>query len=378
MLKASIGDIYRSIMVSITALSAFHTLKNCLAATIRFCDMATGRALAASVSRINGDRRDTGTLGLVFDFYSQICKTPVVQFASFGMSGLNPISNSRQVFNGNRKGQAFRLGNNCFGNGMVGNLLKPRLFTAQGMESAFGSAASCFLEHGTLGGIPSADSFNMFPTKRFTHAIGGYIDYSKIKPQNAFRSDWLSLINIDNTRCIPFALDEHQINFALAEWDQVTLMFAAYERDSLSAVECPDVDVVTLSEAEDTIIERLRTPLAELALLLTPVLEFVGIRNLGDAAHGSLRGKPELFTYGVVMRLMQFILPEYSRLKSELGKPVTRLIATLKRILQRSLLCCIRDKFEVDYKFHVVKYRLCWHTVNIFLGGENRLLPSPP
>jgi hypothetical protein len=59
----------------------------------------------------------------------------------------------------------------------------------------------------------------------------------------------------------------------------------------------------------------------------------------------------------VIAKFVEVILAEYLGLKSALGKPITSLVATLKRIPEPLFLLWSWLQFEVGYKFHVVKYR---------------------
>ena len=111
MQRASIGNIYRSVKVCVCTMPADLTLENCLAATIRFCDMATDRALFAGVSRIDSNTGNTGALGLVFDLDAKVCERPVMQSVSVHLSGLNVRADSRQFFDGNTQTQAFGFRN---------------------------------------------------------------------------------------------------------------------------------------------------------------------------------------------------------------------------------------------------------------------------
>lgn len=58
-----------------------------------------------------------------------------------------------------------------------------------------------------------------------------------------------------------------------------------------------------------------------------------------------------------------------------LRQPITSGVATFKRGLERALLLCGRLKFEVDYQFHIFKYRRKYETVNYV---KTPMRPFPP
>ncbi len=373
MLGASSRNIDGSVSVCITAIPAGLTLKNSLSLAIRFSDMATLRAKAARVSRINGNKGDSKAFRFVFNFCPEIKERPVVQFISGCFPGLNPVSNMGQIFDRYRKGQAFSFRNNCFGDRMVDNFLEPGLLTTKCLKSTPGTSAAYRLEHAPLCGIASTDGFNMRPAISLSAAICGDFNDSQINAKNSFRSNRSGLINIDHTRDVPFSFDKQQVNLTLAKGKQFSLFSSARERNCLAPIERPKIDAIAFSKTEDSVVIRLCRPFAENSLSLAPILEFVGIRNFANASNCGLSGKIELFTQGVVMHFMQSKLAEDARIKGLLGQPITRFVAAFKRITQSALLRCVRIQLKIDNEFHSVKYRGILSTTQ----PQEEALPSP-
>lgn len=353
MLSTPSGDIDRAHHVCIGAVSAGLAGKNILGAAVCFRHISALRAGSGCVSWIDSTERNAGTLGLVSDLCLEVKETPVVEPVAIGFIGLNVRADVRQIFNGDAQMQAFSFLNNGFGNGVVGDLLESGLLSAHGVKFAPCAAATGLLEHGALGSVPLAHSLNMLTTECLPQAVRGNLHDTEVYTENSVRSNLFVLVNFDNTGNVPFPLDKHQVYFALAEWNKFALELSTNERNYLPTSDRPEIDVIAFCETKDSIIERLRGPLSELAHLLSLVLQLVGVSNLGNTTHSSLRGKVELLAHGAVMRLVQSVLAEHARLERKFRKPIARCIAALKRIPKRSLLRGIGCQFEVNHKLHV-------------------------
>jgi hypothetical protein len=86
------------------------------------------------------------------------------------------------------------------------------------------------------------------------------------------------------------------------------------------------------------------------------LINFVGVGNLGNAAHRCLRGQSKHRARVGVSDLMQIELPDFSGFKRACRQKIASLIATFEGVSKLLGLIWRRQDFDVRNEFHVFKY----------------------
>lgn len=93
--------------VGAVCVAAIDTGERLLGSAIGLVDTTTLRAAPGSIVRIDSNNGHTSQLRLVGHELAKLTERPPVQTIALCPSGLNPLANVRQVFNGNRGAGAF-------------------------------------------------------------------------------------------------------------------------------------------------------------------------------------------------------------------------------------------------------------------------------
>ena len=320
------------------------------ARTVLAVDRAAFQAGLASVSGIDQHHRHASKSGFVSDELAKLVETPSVQSRPLLAAGLNPSAYPGEVFESDAEGQALRSGDDCLADCVVGDLPETRLSAFQGFELAFGGTGLLALKVPASVRVFAADEIDVSTCVGLAVTIEGKIDDTKIDTKHAFNADLFRVRHIAYASQIPLALDEHQIDFALAESEQGALALATDEGDFLAPGQRPDTHSIIGQETHDPVIIGLCGEAAESAL---PVFaSLVSVSHFGDAAHGGLRGQPvHLADFGVG-QLMQIELPKLASLEAPRGQVITGLIAAFKRLPQQAFLFWRWLEFDVRNQFH--------------------------
>lgn len=361
------GDIPRGVQVGVIAVSALLAPKLRLCFPVPLGDVAAFRAFPASVARINNYDRDTGFLGLVNEELSQLAEAPIVQSLPMLLAGLNPRPDMRQFLQRNTETGAFSSGNDCFRYAVVLMFLEPPLFVAHLPKAAFCCFGADALQDRAPFCIAFPVRFDLGAGILIALAIGCDLDDAHIDTQHPIGSKQTGIIEVAHTGQIPLAANEHQIDLALAVLQQFPLVVAADDGNLLPSGQQPKRNAVVGNEAEDSVVVGLGGMFAELdrrqflALWKCCLCCLVGVGNLCNAPDGNLGGKFKLLAQLAIERLVHIVLASHAACKRLLGKPVTSLVATLKRRAEHGFLLRRRNQFQVGYEFHSssMEYLLC-------------------
>ena len=343
-------DISGGVVVCVITMSAGHTPELRLAFPVTFVDMPAFRAFAAGISRIDNFARNSGLLGFVLHKGAKLAKRPVVQSFPLLFSGLNLASDVRQVFQPDTKPGAFRSGYDCFGNAVVFMLLKPLLNAAQ-----LAQAALCCSGAYTLKRCPALYSafsigFNLRTGIFVTKTVCGNVHDAEINTEHSVRRQQGRIVKVTDTGDIPFAANQHQINFAFSMLQQFALMVAANESNFLSSAEQPDGNHIARHYSEDTVIIRLRRMFTKLSHRL--LVNFVAIGNLLYALDSHLRSQLETRTKFSIECLLHVILPNRFGAERLFREPIAGFITAFKRRAKQDFLFLRRMQLYVGYEFH--------------------------
>lgn len=349
------GNVPGCVVVGVRTMPAGDTQKLGLGFPVALVDMPAFSASSAGVTWIDNRNGNSGSLGFVLDKVSKLAEAPVVQSVALLFSGLDLRTDMRQIFESNTQAGAFSSGNDCFGNTVVLVLLKPLLLAAHLAKAALCCSGACTLQCCSAFGVSLPVRFNLRAGVLVAHAVGGNADDSEIHTKHTIRGKQLGVVEVTNSREIPLAAHEHQVNFALSVFEKFALVIAASAGDFLAPGHKPDRHNIIRTKAKDAVIVWLCGMFAESALCL--LVNLVRIRDLGNATYSYLSRYLKLGAKFVVTKFVQIVLPENLGFPSLTRKPITGFVAALKRSLQHLLLLFGWLQFEVGYQFHVVKYR---------------------
>ncbi len=283
--------------------------------------MTTLRTFPAAVLGINRDDRDTLESGFIGDELTELSVLPVMQASTLTTtSGLNPVPNAREIFQGDSELVALRRLNDALGNIVVGILLKTSLLAAYLLQLPFSPSGAFLLQIAAAVGKLAAVKFQGFPGVIMALGIRGDVDYSEIDPQHPAGLDKLRVVNITNAGDIENALDQHQVHFTFAVLQKLSLILAALIGNCQPALHGPDGNGGIGFEAEYLMIVGLGGMGAESSDNL-PIF-FVGVRDLGDGADHHFSTKAKSLPGRFIGELMQAELLKNFMIPSLLRNPV--------------------------------------------------------
>ena len=304
--------------------------------------------------RIDERNGNAGQPRFVRDKAAKLAERPIVKLCPVPASGLNPVSDVRQVLKTYRTPGALRGGNERLRNAMVRVGLKSPLFAGEFAEAALGGPRAPALKASFPARKLDADALD--PGSRIGPpvAVEGQIDDAKIDAKHIGDADLFRVRHVADAGEIPLAAHVHQIDFALSVGQQGALAFTANEGDLHPARQRPDRDKIAAAKADNAIIVGLSCETPKRALHF--LVDLVAIGHLGDAAHCGLRRQIEHRPRIAVGHLVQIELPEFSICESLGREKIASLIAALKRLAQRAGLRLVRLQLDVRNQLHILKY----------------------
>ena len=209
------------VKVCVVAMSAYLTPKLGLGFPVALRDVPANSAFPACVARVDGYDRKPGTLALVFHKGTKLAEAPIVQSFSLLLASLNAAADMPEVFQHNPHAVAFSSRNDGFGNAVVLVFLEPLLLAAHLAKAAFGGACTDTLQDCASFGVPRSVSFDSCAGILIAKAVGSDVDDAHIHPKHPVWRQKSRVIEIAHGTDIPFAANEHQIDFALTMPKQI-------------------------------------------------------------------------------------------------------------------------------------------------------------
>ena len=373
------AEIFRCVCVCECNEPAEAANKLSLAFPIGFVTVPTLRASAASVARINRYGGKPGKPSLVLDKGPELTKRPLGMSRALRPSNRSPRADALQVFETDSSLGFNGLGYEPLGDYVVRVALVAALPLRQLLQVALGAFRSCLLKPGADALVSPARPFNLFGGVNLTIGVGGNIDHSKINAYPVFGSARRRFLNIHGGEQVPLFVPVDEVGFALAKLQKLSGSLAAYKRDGLPTSDGPDRDLRVVP-AEDAVIIGNRSQRLERAL--APLVELVGIGNLGDGADYHLRSEAGGLSHAVVSELVDPVLPKRAMLPCYIAYLVSRSVGRTKRLFKRVSLFPSRNEFHLDSELHVwimpqiIKYRKMLKC-RVFLRSLKEVVSNP-
>lgn len=330
--------------------------------SVALVDCSALRAAFARIARIDEVYGHSSKFCLVGNETLKLSERPVPKPSAMLAAGLDPCADMLEVFKPYAAPGALRLDHDFLRYEVVFVFLEPLLFLGELAQLALRGLGSALLQTSTAARDLGSNLLDLVASVHFAVAVGCDVDDPKIDAEHLGNANQFRLVNVADACEIEDAFDQHQIDLALAERKHVALPFSHFRLDLDTTIDRQDRNNITGLEADYPVIIGLGGVLAESALGV-PV-ELVGIRDLGNAAHGRLSAKSEGLPCVAVAQLVHRELIEFFFLPGHCGKVVAGCIAALKRLAESFLLLVRGHQLYVCYQLHISYIEDCAVNVN--------------
>lgn len=299
--------------------------------------MSAIRALAGGVPGIDVDHRDSFSLGFVCRELLQLEERPGTEDVPLTLSKPYPLPDTFEVFKDYRGTGAFSVCYDLLADAMVYVFGEVRLFASTFTQESLRGVCSFLLEFTAKGCVTSALALDGASRKRLALACYGDCYDSQIYPETF---GWLRLgrlRDVANLMDIEITVTKDQIRFALPGFQCFKLLGTGKKWNLESTVHRPDGnDPVFEFPGEDSRIVRNASELPKFSFCF--LVQFVGVRDLGDNPNGDLCGELELLAHCIVANLVNVVLLEVLIAPHVGTEIVCGIIHRLKREAQRVVL----------------------------------------
>lgn len=315
---------------------AANTGEGALIGSVLVVDRSASTTPFGGVARIYQNDRYASKPGFVFDKATELSECPIMQASSLLASGLNARPNVPEVFKPYRSARALRLANKSLRDYVVGVGLESPLPSGKLPEPSFCGLCAASLKSSAATSEMRSDLLDAFAGMRTAVAVESDVHDAEINTQHAFDTQEFRVRHVTDAGQVPLATYEHQVNFALAEGEQCSLVLTAYEGYLFASCQRPNTHSVVTEETKDAIIVGLCGVLLKGPLSLTS--ELVGTGDLGNAENGRLSGQTVHTANLTIGHLVKIESPKGFRLEGLSRKVVASLIASYERLTQQMAL----------------------------------------
>ena len=374
------ANVERGVEISVETMTTRLTNKLRLALAVLFRTVTARATPLAGVARVNNYEKDTRESGFVSQKLPQLSETPTTHSCPLRASKPSALTDVRQIFNRQSACAVLRLTNKLFTDTVVRVSSKVSLTASETLLqttdgartlAAFRLGRRLVLQGLTKGGVFLSRALNFCAGEGLPVRVGSNVHDAEIYAQDVGRRLYLRLIHVAHRVQVKLALAVNQIYFALAKWQEFSLIFAAHKRDSAPAFRSPERDGIRF-ETDNPLVIRDRAVFAKRALSF--LIKFVGVGDLSDAAHDHLRRKVEGFSRRMIRQFVEMILLEGLRFPSPLTNEVARLIRHNERAAKRERLFFSRRQLEINDQLHAEQYSMVSQVWNIELFLYGRFL----
>jgi hypothetical protein len=194
-------------------------------------DRFAARALLARVAWVDCKKWNAAHLGLVGHKGPKLSEAPRMQTAALAFLGPNARADVGQIFDHYPQSLAFSPRNKFLGYAMVDVFSKVSLSLGKFLQSPLGGLGPASLQSGFALGYFGPKRFDGGTGVAVPLAVERDVYHTEVNAENTLDVDRCGVRYVANARDVPLALDQHQIDFALSERQQLALPVAADERD---------------------------------------------------------------------------------------------------------------------------------------------------
>lgn len=325
-------------MISATSAAAMNTEESILVRTIGFINMATGGTSTRRVAWIDQRNGNTRTFRLVFDFLSEVVKSPTMQDRALTTPSRYPFTNTLQILKGYPASGVFGGIYDLLRDNVVGIARKASFLARQAFQLAAGAVRLALLKFGSQAAVTDTHMLDALALMKLTVAGDGNIRYAQIDAKKLVYFNFRRFFYVACLVKVELPLAVDQITLATQSLKQIEVVLAADERHLLSSAHRPDTHLLWREfVGDEPFVERKRRQWLERALGF--LVQFVGVGNFGKHAHCDIRAQAELLTDALIAQLVQRELPEHL----SFPRPFTDIVA--------SGVCCFKRSFEQGVLF---------------------------
>jgi hypothetical protein len=305
----------------------------------------------ARVARIDKHDRRTTLERLVDDQTAFLVETPVVQSCPLAPWGLNPATDTLEVFQGYRAPVAFGDGNDCFTDAVVGVALESGLSSGRPPQRPFSRSGSFLLEDASPRVLALANGLDVLSGVGRSVVIDRDIDHTEVNTQHVGRCVGRCGVGIAGQGKHPLAPNQHQVCLPFGSGKHLALARAADERNDDAARQRPDRHTITRQKPEDAFIVGLcgvRTKRAD-GILFTGL---EAVSDLRDAANRRLRRQPETCPRLGIDGLVDIVLASDALLVRGSGDPRASRVALFQRFPQQRRVLSVGKQSDGSDQLH--------------------------
>ena len=370
-------DVERRVEVRAGLMAARDAFEGGLVGAVSLVDAAARAAFTRRVAGIDKADRNPGPFRFVSQETAQLGKGPIAKPCPLVAASRYPSANALEVFESNATSGAFSVLNERLRYAMVGLGLEPPLFAGQFPQPALGRFGAALLQASAPLGIMLADPLNLSAGINRAVTGGGKAHNAKVNADPILGIELFGLGNVAGRGEDPLATNEAEINLALAERHQATLVLTHHDGNNDAAFQGPQADRATiLHKAQDAVVVGLSRIRTKDRYDFAVYLERIG--DLGDAAHRSLGRQSEVGAQGAVRQLVHIKLAKRLGLKACGGKPRARLVAARQRRGQALGLLRRRQHFYGGDQFHGFQYGRPLIRCQVRRADARGAIPLPP
>ena len=309
---------------------------------------------------MDGNHWDAGKRGFVFEKGPQLSESPFSKRLPLSLA--NRRLESLQVFKGNAPLCLQGNRNNAFGNFMIYMFLESSFLAGEFFQMIFCRFRTTLLKLSLKFSRSFSDTINSFSGERISIRGDGKIDNAKIHADKLLHIFNIFFGHFDSLKEIKFSFLCYKVS--LASNIRKIFRIVADKRHSQSAINRPDGNkIFSISKNAGVISDCAEYFKSSLNL----PIKFIGISNLGNAAHNDLSRKFKLFFNAIIDKMMNFILIKNLIFPGNAGNFIASFIAFPDSFQKRISLLDIRKKLDLKYQFH-------GYIVNQILENVKRLL----
>jgi hypothetical protein len=330
------SDIHRCNVVSSTSIAARLTSEIISCRPVSLRGISTRRACSGCISRIYKGQRDVSNLSFVVRKHPEQSEIPSMQVTTLSLYNRNSVSNALKIFKRNRSQSVFGLRNKLLGDAMIsifGESGHPARELYKMAFSRFGAFAlkSGFQRIEFVSGLA-----NLLTRMHFSIAIYGQILNAKINTKNANRIIRRCFVYFNQNTKVEDSFDQNKVCLSSNAVEPGFLVFPKSDGDSLPTLERSQRDFLKPFPRKNPLVIDNST--IKPKLWFDRFVSLVCFADLGNGPDRQLGGKTEMFSDGIVDRLMDFNLVGTMQSKNCLCYVIARLAKPLHCLTKHLML----------------------------------------
>lgn len=349
---ATSPKVHGSVVIGVRSESARPAVKAILAWAVALVGVTATGALATGVPRIDNNQRNAGQLGLVLQECAELSERPGMQNDALFTPNRDPISDARQVFDGQSSVGAFSGSDDLLADVVVNPNGKAGLLAGQLLQEPLGCAGLFALELGSKTTVAITDGLHCGSRVPSPIAVRSDVRYSQVDAKEVPHVGWVGLFGVANGGQVELPIVENQVRLSLPGLQESQLSGTSSKRNLQAPAGGPDGDDALIHVPLQDAVVVGNGPLgseASSGVIVQPV----SVCHLGDASNHYLRCEVEPPAGFVVGELVEIEGSEALSFPCSIGDPIAASISPLQGFLERTKLKVRGLQFDLGSQFHI-------------------------